>query len=88
MKKNIIWMFIGCLMVLSLATSCETTTTEQITDDDTEDIIKITESTRNIETEEVEKGETKTSDIPQYGGTHNMALAFDITNWANGLEFC
>ncbi len=90
MKKKIIWMMISGLMVLTLIlTSCETKTTEKTTEDETEDTVKITESETTTGTaKDKEEVTTKPSDIPQYGGTHNIALAFDVTNWANGLEFC
>jgi len=90
MKKKIIWIMISSLMVLTLIlTSCETEKEEKTTEDDTDDVIRITESETRTETTEDKKEEViKSSDIPQYGGTHNIALAFDVTNWANGLEFC
>jgi hypothetical protein len=41
------------------------------------------------EEEEEEQGGVVTGpEKPQYGGTMNIALTQDITNWANGLEFC
>ncbi len=89
MKKKIIWMLISGLMVFTLIlASCETETVDQVEEDETEDTVKITESETTTGTTE-EKEEIKpSSDEPQYGGTHNMALAWDVSNWANGLEFC
>lgn len=89
MKQKIIWMMISSLMVFILIlASCKTETTERTTEDETEDVVKITESETTTGTIE-EKEEVKlSSDEPQYGGTHTIALAFDVTNWANGLEFC
>jgi hypothetical protein len=41
------------------------------------------------EEEEEEKEEVVTgTEKPQYGGTITIALARDISNFANGLEFC
>ena len=90
MKKKIIWTMISGLMVLTLIlASCETKTEERITEDDTDDVVKITESETTTETtKDKQEDVVKSSDIPQYGGTHNIALAFDVSNWANGLEFC
>lgn len=90
MNKKIIWMMISSLMAFILIlSSCETQTTEKTTKDETEDVVKITESETTTGPTGGEKEVVKpSSDEPQYGGTHTMALAFDVTNWANGLEFC
>ncbi len=88
MKKNIVGMFICCLMILSLATSCETTTTEQISDDGTEDVVKITESTSNIETEELAVEEEKgflSPDVPKYGGVITSVAAGDPMGFDPGI---
>ena len=88
MKKNIVGMFICCLMILSLATSCETTTMEQVSDDDTEDVVKITESTSNIETEEVAVKEEKgflSPDVPKYGGVITSVAAGDPMGFDPGI---
>ncbi|HEY95910.1 MAG TPA: ABC transporter substrate-binding protein [Dehalococcoidia bacterium] len=88
MKKNIVWMFICCLLILSLVTSCESSTTERITDDDTEDAIKITESTSKIETGEgvVEKKEALLSpDVPKYGGVITSVAAGDPMGFDPGI---
>lgn len=88
--KKIVWLVLCCLMVLTLIiTSCDTTTTEQtVEEDEGDDVVKITESTIKIETEEMEESVILSSDVPQYSGTHTIALAWGISNWANGLEFC
>ncbi|MFC1948346.1 hypothetical protein ACFLXY_10565 [Chloroflexota bacterium] len=88
--KKIVWLVLCCLMALTLLiTSCDTTTTEQtVEEDEGDDVVKITESTVDIGTDEMEESVTPSSDEPQYGGTHNIALAWGISNWANGLEFC
>ena len=90
MKRKLVWMMISCLMVLTLIlSSCETETVDRIEEDDTDDVVKITESETTTETtKDKQEDVVKSSDIPQYGGTHNIALAFDVSNWANGLEFC
>ena len=89
MKNKILWVVVSCLMVLSLLiVSCEEETEKTTTVDEGDDKVKITETeTGGTVKEEVEEVETS-SDIPQYGGTHNIALAWDVSNWANGLEFC
>ena len=90
MKKKIIWMMISGLMVLTLIlASCETETAERTTEDDTDDVVKITESETTTGPTDGEAEVIKpSSDEPQYGGTHIIALAWDVSNWANGLEFC
>jgi len=40
------------------------------------------------EEEEDQEVEVTGPDKPQYGGTLYIPLSTDITNWANGLEFC
>jgi len=88
--KKIIWMMISGLIVLTLIlASCETETVDQVEEDETEDTVKITETeTSTGPTGGEEEVVKQSSDEPQYGGTHNIALAFDVSNWANGLEFC
>ena len=88
--KKIVWLVLCCLMALTLViSSCDTTTTEKtVEEDEGDDVVKITETeTGGSIKEEVEEKVTP-SDIPQYGGTHTISLAFDVSNWANGLEFC
>ena len=76
-------------MVLTMIlASCETETVDQTEEDETEDTVKITESETTIGTTEEKEEVGPSSDEPQYGGTHTIALAFDVSNWANGLEFC
>ncbi|UCC17792.1 MAG: hypothetical protein JSU58_04375 [Dehalococcoidales bacterium] len=90
MKKKAMLALISSLMVLTLIlASCETETVEKVEEDDTDDVVRITETETTTgptggEEEQVELS----SDEPQYGGTHNIALAWDISNWANGLEVC
>ena len=40
------------------------------------------------EEEEEQEVEVTSPEKPQYGGTINIALVRDISNWANALEFC
>ena len=78
-------------MALTLAiTSCDTTTTgTTVEEDEGDDKVVITESeTTTGPTDGDEEEVTPSSDVPQYGGTHNIALPWGISNWANGLEFC
>jgi hypothetical protein len=90
MKKKLLWMMISGVMVLTLIlASCETETAEKTTEDDTDDVVRITES--ETSTGPIDDDGEKvppSSDEPQYGGTHTIALAWGISNWANGLEFC
>ena len=79
--KKIIWLLVSCLMAISLImASCGTTTEEE----EEEVITGEEEEEEEEEKEEVVSGPEK----PEYGGTINVALARDISNWANGLEFC
>ncbi len=40
------------------------------------------------EEEEEQEVEVTGPEKPQYGGTIYLAEIRDVTNWANGLEFC
>ena len=88
--KKVVWLVLCCTLALTLViASCDTTTTETtVEEDEGDDTVKITESTVDIGTDEKDESVTPSSDIPQYGGTHTIALAWGISNWANGLEFC
>ena len=90
MKKKIIWMVISGFMVLALIlASCETETAERTTEDEGDDKVVITETeTTTGPTDDDDEEVTPSSDVPRYGGTHIIALAWDVSNWANGLEFC
>lgn len=87
-KKKIVWLVVSCLMVLSLVVaSCGPAAEE-------EEEVEIGEAEVEIEEVEEEKPEEEEEvvapgvEVPKYGGTIYEALAFDITNFANGLEFC
>ncbi|UCD08064.1 MAG: ABC transporter substrate-binding protein, partial [Dehalococcoidales bacterium] len=82
--KKIIWLLISCLMVSSLVlASCGDDTNKKTTkDDDTDDVVKITESETTLDTDEDDEEKTSLpSDQPRYGGTLNLARAGDITSF-------
>ena len=69
--KKILWMLLSCLMVFSLVlASCGDETAEKTTtEDDTEDVVKITESETSVGTDTGDEEEGMVSaDIPKYGG--------------------
>jgi ABC-type metal ion transport system substrate-binding protein len=82
MTKKIVWLIVSCLMAVSLIiASCGPAEVEE----EEEEEVVIGEEEEEEEEQEVEVTEP---DKPRYGGTINIALARDVTNWANGLEFC
>ena len=89
--KKLLFTGVSLLMIFSLVlASCDTDTTEKTTiQDDSDDVVKITESEADTGTDMDDEEETMASpDTPKYGGTIYEALGWDISNWANGLEFC
>jgi hypothetical protein len=89
MKKRILWMLVSCLMVLSLLiASCGQKEEKEAKVTEEEEGVVITTEKATEKEVVTEKTAVVPSDTPQYGGTINLALAFDISNWANGLEFC
>ena len=90
MKKKIIWMMISGLMVFILIlASCGTTeTTGDVEEDEGDDKVVITETETTTGPTDDKEEVKPSSDEPRYGGTHIIALAWDVSNWANGLEFC
>jgi len=80
--KKIIWLLVSCLMVLSLViASCGPATVEE--EEEEEEVIIEEE-----EEEEEQEVEVTGPEKPRYGGTLYLAEVRDVTNWANGLEFC
>jgi len=83
--RKIIWLLASCLMVLSLIiASCGPAT---VTEEEEEEEEVMTGEEEEEEEESTTPVET-TDDTPQYGGTIYLAELRDVTNWANGLEFC
>jgi ABC-type transport system substrate-binding protein len=67
---------------LLLASCGDETTEKKSTEDDTEDVVKITESETSLDTDGIDEEEEKLpSDQPRYGGTLNLALSSDITSF-------
>ena len=86
MSKKIIWLLVSCIMMLSLVmASCGPTTTTP-----TSQTTPTAQPTQTAPTTEQPQGNvpTTSAEKPQYGGTIYIAEIRDITNWANGLEFC
>ena len=83
--KKALWVFISCLMVLSLViASCEETTTGgTVSDDGSDDTVKIVKSETPGETAEVKKDEPveKETGKPVYGGTLTLSLGSDISSF-------
>ena len=87
MKKRIVWILVSCLMVLSLViASCGPAEVEE--EEEEEEVVIEEEEEEEEEVVEEEEEEVVSPDKPQYGGTIYQALMWDISNWANGLEFC
>jgi ABC-type metal ion transport system substrate-binding protein len=81
LTRKIIWLIVSCLMAVSLVVaSCGPAAEEE-----EEEEVSIGEEEEEEEEQEVEVTEP---DKPRYGGTINIALAREITNWAHVLEFC
>jgi protein involved in sex pheromone biosynthesis len=82
LTKKILWLLVSCLMAISLIiASCGPTAEEE---EEEEEVIVGEEE----EEEEEQEVEVTGPEKPQYGGTIYLAEERDVTNWANGLEFC
>ena len=85
MKK--IWLSIlSLLIVLSLMViSCESETTEKVTEDEGDDKVIITETETGVkETETVQQEGMRDPDEPKYGGAH-IALGGDPQGYDSGI---
>ena len=79
MTKKIVWLIVSCLMAVSLVVaSCGPAEVEE--EEEEEVVIGEEEEEQEVEVTGPEK--------PRYGGTISIALARDVSNWANALEFC
>ena len=88
MGKKIIWMVVSCLMVLSLVMASCGPAEEEAEVEVGEEEVEVGEVEVEVSEEEEEEVVQPSDDTPKYGGTIYEALGWDISNWANGLEFC
>lgn len=82
--RKALWLLVICIMSITLLiSSCDTTTTKKTeTEDDTQDVVKITEKETRLDTGKVEEVKVKpSSDEPRYGGTLSLSLGADITSF-------
>ena len=88
-KNKFVWLVVSCVMILSLVVaSCGAAEEEEAEVEVGEEEVTVTGEAKVEEEVEEEMEEEVSPDKPKYGGTIIEALAFDISNWANGLEFC
>ena len=81
MTKKIVWLIVSCLMAVSLVVaSCGPA---EVAEEEEEEVVIGEE-----EEEEEQEVEVTGPEKPRYGGTISIALARDVSNWANALEFC
>ena len=88
MNKKIVWLMVSCVMALSLVVASCGPAEEEAEVEVGEEEVEVGEGEVEIGEEVEEEVEEVSPDKPKYGGTIYEALAWDISNWANGLEFC
>ena len=88
MLKKTVWIAVCCLMLVPLImASCAS----QATTTPTAPATQTTPTVSPTTTAPSQPTQTTTAagdEKPKYGGTIYLAEIREITNWANGLEFC